>query len=157
MELIPSSIKAWIIQYALAILAAVAVAGWAVAGLQTLRFAWLQSSTARAETNRIAADIAASEKARQREQEWGLIVREIDDAKQTAMQSVSAERDAALASLRNRAPSRMPSAATASCAGASPAQLSRPDAEVAIWIGSDADELRANYAACKSYVERIGR
>lgn len=50
-----SAAKAWILQYALVLLAGLLVATAAFAGWQTLRLAWLQASTEKARTEAVAA------------------------------------------------------------------------------------------------------
>jgi hypothetical protein len=58
----------------------------------------------------------------------------------------------ALGRLRNRPIKRLTVTPT-SCAGASPAAISAEDGEVALRLAAEADRLRADYAACKAFVE----
>lgn len=86
--------------------------------------------------------------------------RKVDDLRRNRdaeMGSVTAARDAALASLHNRAPSRavMSSAAASACNGASPALIDAPDASVAVGFAAEFDTLRADYEACTSWIKAV--
>lgn len=142
-------IKAWLIQWGLILALAAAGVGWAAAGIQTVRLAHLQA--------KVATDLAAAtQKAREREQDWGRIVQEIDDAKQTDLRAVAAQRDAALQQLRNR-PQRLPEAARAACQGGTGAELSGPDAEFLVGLAARADSLRAELSACYQREDAMSR
>ncbi len=147
--MIAAFIARWIAPYALMILAGLLAMATTAAGVQTLRLAWLKSEVAE-------AGKVASEKAREREHEWGLIVQEIDDAKETQIRAVAADRDRALASLRQR-PARLPEAATAAgqCDGATGKQLSRDDAEFLVRLAARADEQAAQLSACQSWARAV--
>lgn len=58
----------------------------------------------------------------------------------------------ALQRLRNRPAVRLVET-PAACAGASPAALSAQDSGVALRFGADADRLRADYIACRGWIE----
>lgn len=62
----------------------------------------------------------------------------------------------ALVRLRNRAPVRL-SETPASCAGASPSALSAQDAAMALRLAAEADQLRADYIACRGWVDAVTR
>lgn len=71
---------------------------------------------------------------------------------ETRIRTVGSQRDAALASLRDRAerPAVPASGGAAqACAGATGAQLSRPDAAVLVRLAARADELRAALERCQ--------
>lgn len=82
--------------------------------------------------------------------------REKDLAYEAKMRHVAAQRDTAIGSLRDRAERASagdgvptPCAASASQAGATGAQLSRPDAEFLVGEAARADELRAALNRCQ--------
>lgn len=60
----------------------------------------------------------------------------------------------ALGRLRNRPAVRL-ATTPAACAGASPAAISQQDGSVALRLAAEADRLRADYIACKGYVEAL--
>lgn len=62
----------------------------------------------------------------------------------------------ALQRLRNRPTVRLVET-PASCAGASPAALSSEDAGVALRLAAEADRLRADYAACREWVDSVSK
>lgn len=61
--------------------------------------------------------------------------------------AVTAARDAAIASLRNR-PARLPAAAAATCAGSTGSELSRPDSEFLVGLAARADSIATDLTAC---------
>jgi hypothetical protein len=71
---------------------------------------------------------------------------------QTEKVLIVAERDRALASLRNR-PERLPEAARAACSGSTGAELSRGDAEDLVRLAARADELRNYITELEAWVE----
>lgn len=91
----------------------------------------------------------ATQAARTKEQEWAIIYQETTNAKETELRSVAAERDRALAGLRNRPRERLPSAALASCAGSTGRELSERDAAAFIGLAARADTIRAELDACQ--------
>lgn len=125
----------------------------AALGVSMLGVIAVQSYTIRGLKLEAAQSLAkAVQDARTKEQEWAIIYQETTHAKDTELRSVAAERDRALASLRNRPRDRLPET-PASCAGASPASLASEDAAVVIGFAAEFDELRANYADCKVKLE----
>lgn len=130
-------------------LLAFAAIGWAGYGFQTFHIRGMKLEAAQAEAK-------AQQAARAKEAEWSLLYKETTYAKENAMRTIAAERDAALLSLRNRPRNRLPET-PASCAGASPAAISESDAGVAIRLAAEADELRSNYIACLSWAEAVTR
>jgi hypothetical protein len=139
----------WIKSYALAGALIVAAGGLAWGGIQTYRIRGMELEAAQALAK-------ATQAAREKEAEWQLIYKETNDVKESELRSVAADRDRALASLRNRPRERLPQT-PAACAGASPAALSEQDAGVVVRLAAEADELRANYAACRAWVEAVRR
>lgn len=61
--------------------------------------------------------------------------------------TVVADRDAAIASLRNR-PDRVPRPAAVTCEGSTGRELSKPDAEFLTRLAADADRQAVTLAAC---------
>lgn len=143
--------RVWITKYALVGALALAGLGWAGAGVQTVRLAWLQSSTDRAAR-------AASEAAREKEQlantENGKVIDELlkDRAAADAARATSAER------LRNLSAGR--SEAAAACAGnhetaaANLPDRTRVDLES---LADRADEVARQLAAAQGYINKVCR
>lgn len=100
------------------------------------------------------AKFTASESARLRERAAQVNAQRIADEKEVALRQLAAQHAAALASLRNRPPSRLPAAASPTCDGASPASLASSDASVVVGFAVEFDQLRADYAACLGYAKR---
>lgn len=137
-------------KYLLPAVAAAAVAGFALAGLQTYRLANLRTAVAEASAQ-------AQARARAQEAAWAVKVNQIQEVQRVEVQSIAAERDAAIASLRNRPARRMPATATASSdgAGATGAQLSRPDAEFLAGLAYRADATAAALRSCQAYIKEV--
>lgn len=137
-------------KYLLPIVAAIGLAGWLGAGVQTYRLKSLQADVK-------SANAEALEKAREREQEWSLIVRNINEANQSEKDRIASERDALAASLRNRPERRMP--ATSACSGdgsgSTGAQLSRPDGEFLARLAASADRTAADLRACQAWAAEV--
>ena len=91
----------------------------------------------------------------QQEAIWKGKVDEINAQHKTEVGAVARQRDAALASLRNRAEVRLSGAAGTACAGATGRELSKPDAGFLVRLAAEADELRASLRACQSYITTI--
>lgn len=100
------------------------------------------------------AKFTESESARLRERAAQVTAQRIADEKEAALRNLASQHVAALASLRNRAPGRMPAAASPACNGASPASLAAPDASVAIGFAVEFDQLREDYAACVGHLKK---
>ena len=81
------------------------------------------------------------------------------DAAQSAarLQNITAARDAALASLRNRAPRRVnvPGPAASACDGGTGAGLSGPDAGFLVGESARANGLREALAACYAWIKNV--
>lgn len=107
----------------------------------------------RAKDEQAVALAEAQRKADEVEDKWQANVNALIEVNQNEIRRISTQRDTAIASLRSRAAERLPEASRAACAGASPAELSRPDAEAFIQFAADAERLRASYATCKAYVD----
>ena len=134
------AIVAFVSRYAMLALGVMLALALAAVGVQTFRLKSLQASTAQA-----LADAATA--ARNQEQVWQTNVSRIRDEKDAEIKRVTAARDAALTSLRNRRP-RLPEAARPACQGSTGAELSGGDAEFLVRLAGRADELRAELAAC---------
>lgn len=102
-----------------------------------------------------ATQLDLTNAARQQEQNWQINTEALQEVKDEELRKVGAQRDAALASLRQRAQQRLPDAAQASCAGASPAALAAPDAAVALGYAAEFDALRAEYSTCRSWAQTL--
>lgn len=150
-------ILAWLQRYALYLSLAVATVGWGAAGVQTVRLAWAQAANEKSAGEAATRVAEATQAAREKEFQWAVILKETADVKESQLRTVAGERDAALASLRNRPRNRLPSAATPACNGASPAAIDAEDAEVAVGFANEFDRLRVVYADCKSKLEAIGK
>lgn len=101
--------------------------------------------------------LKATQQARDTESQWQSNVEALNAQHQTEIDRVAAERDSAVASLRNRPAQRLPAASQPACAGASPAALAAPDAAVALGFAADHDKLRADYIECKGWIEALRR
>jgi hypothetical protein len=93
--------------------------------------------------------------ARAAEQTGSIAVTRALQEKEDEKAAIAAQRDAAVASLRNRPERRIvvagPAAAPpANCQGSTGAELSRPDAEFLVGEATRADNLRAALVACYS-------
>lgn len=104
-----------------------------------------------------AKRLQAVEAAREKEANWQTDVAALVEVKDDETRRLTAALDAARRELRNRAPERMPAASAAACAGASPAALSAPDADVALGLAAEADRLRADLQACRGWIEAVTR
>jgi hypothetical protein len=103
-----------------------------------------------------AAELVRLEQVEKREKEWQQIVAEVNDVRESEKAAVAAERDRALAGLRNRPRERL-QATPKACAGASPTALSEQDAGVVVRLAAEADQLRADYVACRQWVDAVTR
>lgn len=117
---------------------------------------------AHADVERQRAEVYAADQvdAREKEQKWAVRIGQVEQEKINENARIAARYAAQLDGLRQRAERRpapasgMPQATT-SCAGATGAELSRPDAAVALGIARDADEQRAALAACYSAYDAV--
>lgn len=109
------------------------------------------------EAGAVAERLAATEQARAKEADWQSDVEVLNEVHQTERSRIAAAHHDAVASLRQRPRERLPEAATPACAGASPAALAADDAEFLVRLAADADALRAEYAACRGWIEAVTR
>ena len=92
--------------------------------------------------------------AQAKEDGWKQAVKEIKDVRKAQVDRVVAERDRALGELRKR-PERLPEAARAAAAGATGAELSRPDAGFLVGEAARANEHRAALAECYAWIDKV--
>ena len=129
-------------------------------GLALLAAIWLHGcSVGKSGEQRKAEAVALKQTADilAKEREWSLAIKVSGDVKDTELLRVATERDAAVASLRNRPPNRLPAAAAAACAGGTGLQLSRPDAIAFTGLAADAEGVVAELRACKAWIETVSR
>lgn len=143
--------RAWLTTNALWVVLGFAALGWAAAGVQTLRLAWHEASTAKSAAE---ASEAAREKERLANIENGKVTDELlkDNALARAAAASSAER------LRNLSAGR--SAAAAACAGNhETAAANLPDpTRVDLESQADrADEVARQLAAAQAYITSVCR
>ena len=100
--------------------------------------------------------LQAVEQARQVEANWQTNVEALQEIHREEVTRLSADLERARHELRNR-PDRMPEASRQACAGATGAELSRPDAEFLVGEASRADQLRADLEVCRGWVEEVTR
>lgn len=98
--------------------------------------------------------------ARTKEQDWAARVGQVEQEKTNEIDRINNRHAAMVDGLRQRANRRAApgggvSEATATCAGATGAELSRPDATVLVGIAQRADEQRAALAACYSAYDAV--
>ena len=130
-----------------------------VIGAQQMRINYAHSQFSEYKSAQLALKAAAEEANRQKEQELRSEAAKTEEAKNVEIRSINDRLDSALASLSKR-PSR-PSVprTTAACAGATGAELSRPDAEflerLAASAKTVATERDACYAQYQSAVSRL--
>lgn len=119
---------------------------------------------ATAEVDRQRAEIRAADErdSRTKEQTWAARVGQVEQEKTNAIAQVQAAGAAALNSERMRqrterrpAPSGGVPEAAATCAGATGAELSRPDATFLVGFAQRADEQRAALGACYSAYDAL--
>jgi hypothetical protein len=102
----------------------------------------------------VAELLKSSEQARAKEQAWQLDAQTIEEVHSEELRRVAAQHVRDLDGVRGRS-ARLPDAAQQACAGASPAALSAPDAAVLIGYAAEFDGLRADYQACKTWIETV--
>ena len=133
------------------------------AGIQTLRLSWTQAALEKL-TAKIAASVAITNETdkrwRERENTWKVKAAQIVKDKDNEIQAIDAERDAALAELRNRprrpAPGTAQSPANGEAAsGCTGAELYRDDAELALREAARADTIRVALKACYAQYDMI--
>lgn len=101
-----------------------------------------------------AKRVAAIEKAREVELEWQTNTEALREVKDEEIARIARERDDALLRLRNR-PGRMPEAASASCQGATGAQLSSPDAGFLVGLAAEGARIAAELEECQGWVAAV--
>jgi biopolymer transport protein ExbB/TolQ len=115
--------------------------GW-IKGAAHVRAQWEQQRA-----NELAASVAV-------ERKWSDRITEVRDAHNEEMRRVAGALGDALGRLRDRA-KRLPEAARPACQGATGAELSDQDATVLVLEAARADQLRADLAACQSWIEAV--
>lgn len=133
------------------------------AGIQTLRLAWTQTALEKltAKIAVMAAVTAETDKRwRATENTWKVTAYQIQKERDDENAKIAAERDAALAELRNRPRRPAPGTAEASgngqaAGGCTGAQLYREDAELALREAARADTIRAGLKACYAQYDMI--
>lgn len=133
----------------------IALAWWGAAGRMALR----SERADRASEQQAHAVAIAKQKADAlaKESEWKGRVDEQRKAKEQAILQINAAHAADLVSLRNRGPRRadLPGAATASCQGATGAELSGPDARFLAGEAARGNQLRAALAECYQWIDTV--
>ena len=133
------------------------------AGLQTLRLSWTQAALEKLPA-KIAASVAITNETdkrwRERENTWKVKAAQIVKDKDNEIQAIDAERDAALAELRNRP--RRPTPGTAqstangeAARGCTGASLFAEDAEFALREAARADTIRVALKSCYAQYDMI--
>ena len=98
--------------------------------------------------------LQAVEQARQVEANWQTNVEALQEIHHAEVRRLSSELERARSELRNR-PDRMPEASRQACAGATGAELSRPDAEFLVGEAARGDQLRADLQTCLGWIEEV--
>lgn len=106
------------------------------------------------ERAQVAEVLKVSEAAREREKAWQSDAQTIEEVHSEELRRVSTQHARDLAGVRSRA-ARLPESAQQACAGASPAALSAEDATVLVGYAAEFDQLRADYQACKQWIETV--
>ena len=101
-----------------------------------------------------AKRVASIEKAREVELEWQTNTEALRELKDEEIARIARERDDALLRLRNR-PGRMSEAASASCQGATGAQLSGPDAGFLVGLAAEGARIAAELEECQGWVAAV--
>ena len=102
------------------------------------------------------AEAAASKiAAQQQEAAWNESMQRVREKHNEEKAVVQSRLTTALNSLRDRPAVRLPEAARAACAGATGAELSRPDSEFLIREAARADSLAGDLRACKRYIDTV--
>ncbi len=134
------------------ILLVLLLASLAGGGVQTWRLDALKREIAEERAAKIAAALAYSENARQAEAAAGKRIKGIQDAKDADLRRVAGVLGSALDELQQRADRAVPGAAgetRATCAGATGAELARPDASFLARYAALAESFRRELAACQ--------
>ena len=102
------------------------------------------------------AEAAASKiVAQQQEAAWAESMQRVRVQHEQEKAVVQSRLNIALNGLRDRPAVRLPEAARAACAGATGAELSRPDSEFLIREAARADSLAGDLRACKRYIDTV--
>ena len=100
----------------------------------------------------VRAVLAQTEAARKVEQDTARTVFRAREARDAEDLRTNDRLTAELQRLRSR-PERLPATAAATCQGSTGAELSRPDAEVALGLAARADRLRAALGECYAWID----
>lgn len=147
--LILSNIKAWLATWAATILAVIALAGWVAAGVQSYRLQGLKLEHSE-DLNR------AAQKARDIEQNWQSDAATIEEVHAAEIDRINADRMSGIERVR-RYYANLPKTASSASAAAGSAIVPESTAAAAAALESDAERLRADYAACLAWVEAVKR
>ncbi len=107
------------------------------------------------EKTQSAALLKATQDAREIEANWQINLQAQNELDTEERVRMAADYDRGLSRLRNRAPVRMPQASASACVGASPAQLSAPDAERFERIGRDARAVQLDLEKARKWIEEV--
>jgi hypothetical protein len=99
--------------------------------------------------------LKATEKARETEQNWATNVAALEEVHADEVRTIAAQRDAALAGLRNRPERPMSAASAPSAQYATGANLYRDDAAFLVGLASRADGLRAALDRCETWIAQV--
>lgn len=104
-----------------------------------------------------AAILAQQKAVEKREQEWQVIVAEVNDVREQERNRLIAERDRLTDQLRKRPIQRLAPAAscTGDGSGATGSQLSQSDSEFLVRLAESADRTAADLRACQQWVEQV--
>lgn len=107
----------------------------------------------------VAADLKATQAARQTEANWQTNVEALDELHQTEVSRIAAARDSALRELRNRPTIRLdvPAPAGSAPSGGTGAGLSGPDAGFLDGEATRANSLRAALNRCQQWISEVKR
>ncbi len=98
----------------------------------------------------------AQDKADSVEEKWQTNLEAQNELDQEARGRMAAAYDRGIANvMRDRAPMRLPEAASSTCAGASPAQLAGPDAAAFERLGRDARAVQLDLEKARSWIETV--
>lgn len=145
-----------------ALLVGLALGAYADHTVMAGRIAKIEKAHADVERQRAEVYAADQRDAREKEQKWAVRVGQVEQEKVNENARIAARYAAELDGLRKRAerrpaPTGETSSTTATCAGATGAELSRPDAGFLIGEAARADRQRAALAACYGAYDAVSQ
>lgn len=145
-----------------ALVAGLVLGAYADHAVMTGRIAKIEKTHADLERQRAEVYATDQAEARAKEQTWAARVGQVEQEKTNENARIAARYAAELDGLRKRAerrpaPTGETPSATATCAGATGAELSRPDAAFLIGEAARADRQRAALAACYGAYDAVSR